>query len=218
MSNVPMRRVALFDFDGCLIRGDSFARLLRTLIERSPARRALALAALPVLLPMLATQRWKGHAARSFVRIATSGRDAAVLEAAIAAELERAKSRWIEPAWAALDAHRAAGDRVIVVTGAGDVLARPLLASRDRGGIELVASPVELRRGGWVARRHCFGAEKVRMLAEIGVEPPWDVAYSDSSVDLPMLAGARRAVLVSPKPRCEAAVQRVLPGIEVVRW
>jgi phosphatidylglycerophosphatase C len=213
-----MTRVALFDFDGCLIRGDSFARLLRSLIEESPWRRAAALAALPVLLPLLSTQRWKGRAARSFVSIATAGRDAEVLDAAVAAEVERAASRWIEQTWAALDAHRAAGDRVIVVTGAGDVLARRLLASRSRGDIELLASPVELGARGWVAKRHCFGPEKVRMLAEIGIEPPWDVAYSDSAADLPMLSAARRAVLVSPKPRCEAAVLKALPRTEVVRW
>jgi phosphatidylglycerophosphatase C len=212
-----MTRVVLFDFDGVLVRGDSFARLLRGLIWGSPWRRAAALTTLPVLAPLLASAR-KGPAVRCYVWLATAGQDAARLEAALAAELAAAASRWVEPAWAALDAHRAAGDRVIVVTGAGDVLARRLLAARGRADVELVASPVECGPRGWTARRHCYGPEKVRMLAEIGVAPPWDVAYSDSEADLPMLSGAKRAVLVSPRPRTEAAVRRALPGTEVVRW
>ena len=55
-------------------------------------------------------------------------------------------------------------------------------------------------------------------LAEAGFEG-WDVAYSDSLADLPMLRAAARAVLVDAKPQVVAEATRLLGRTpESVDW
>jgi phosphatidylglycerophosphatase C len=46
--------------------------------------------------------------------------------------------------------------------------------------------------------RYNHGETKVATLAAAGFAAPWDVAFTDALGDLPLLRGARRAVLVNP--------------------
>ena len=46
-----------------------------------------------------------------------------------------------------------------------------------------------------------------------------EVAYSDSSADLPLLKAARAPVVVNPKRGAEALFRRVLPpGTPILNW
>lgn len=213
-----MSRVVLFDFDGVLLRGDCMGRVIRRLLFRSPWHYAAAVAVTPIALPMMRSPRTMRFGARLYFRVATAGdRDGAAVAAAFDREVAEARERWMEGACARLEAHRAAGDRVIVITGAPEPLARALLASRGLAKVELFASEFVRGARGWRVGRHCYGAEKVRILAESGIDA-CAVAYSDSDHDIPMLRLAARAVLVSPKPRARVNVVRALPGVEHVDW
>ncbi|HET7842696.1 MAG TPA: haloacid dehalogenase-like hydrolase, partial [Xanthomonadales bacterium] len=67
-------------------------------------------------------------------------------------------------------------------------------------------------------RRHCYGAAKCVALAGSGHER-WDIAYSDSLADLPLLRGADRAVLVNASPAMVAEATRQLGRTpELVDW
>jgi len=211
-------RVVLFDFDGVLLRGDCMGRVMRRLLFRSPLHRAAAVAVTPIALPLMRATRTMRLGASLYFGIATAGdRDGAHVAAALEREVAEARGRWMEGACARLEEHRAAGDRVIVITGAPEPLARALLASRGFADVELFASEFTRGARGWRTGRHCFGPEKVRILAEAGIRA-CAVAYSDSDHDIPMLRLAERAVLVSPQPRARQNVVRALPEVEHVDW
>lgn len=193
------KRIVLFDFDGVLVAGDSFASVLRGLIGERWWRGALALLATPLALPLLLSGRHVSAGARIYQRVALLGVDAATFDARLrdfARELARDPARVRTQAVATLRAHVEAGDRVLVVSGSEQRLVAGVLATLELTGVEVVASQVRHERGGWRVLRHCYGARKVEALAALGIER-WDVAYSDSLADLPMLAGARHAVLVN---------------------
>ena len=114
--------------------------------------------------------------------------------------------------------HRAAGDRVVVATGAPPELARAILAFVAHQGVPVIGSEVGPRLGAMGATRHCHNEEKMRMLRERGYGEI-DVAYSDSSADLPLLLAAAAPVVVNPKASRVAYFRQVLPpGTPVLTW
>ena len=165
-------RVVLFDFDGVLVRGDSFSGFLRARVRRQAWRLALLLPLLPAL-PLLLLRR----------------------------------GFFVPDAVSALRRHLLRGDRVIVVTGCEEHLARALLQAVRLDGVELVASRL---RGSWLGAApavHNVGREKLRQMEAHGVEPPFACVYSDADADLPMLLAAERAVLVNPGESLRARMQ-----------
>jgi phosphatidylglycerophosphatase C len=122
--------------------------------------------------------------------------------------------RVVRDAVAAVRQHLVAGDRVIVVTASEENLARAFLDALGMTEVELVASSQVHKQG--VNNR---GQVKVRQLAGRGICPQWQVAYSDSLTDLPILLGARRAVLVNASPRTLARARAVLGDrVATVTW
>jgi phosphatidylglycerophosphatase C len=181
-------------------------------------RRAAGLVALLPAVPLAVLKAQRSRAIRLVVRAALLGLPAAELTRrtrAFGADLAREPGRVIRAGVAAVRAHAASGDRVVVVTASEQNLARAFLDALGLSTVELVATRV-YGRSGVVHNR---GAEKVRQLAARGITPPWHVAYSDSLTDLPMLAGARHAVLVNAAPRVLARACAALPGrVSAVRW
>jgi phosphatidylglycerophosphatase C len=186
----------LFDMDGVLVKGDSFALFMR----RAGAvgwRRATGFVGMLASAPLALVPRQRSRAIRLVVRAGLLGmsteefrRRAKAFGEALASEPGRVGKEGIR---AAQD-HLKAGDRVIVVTASEETLARAYLDRIGLHGVELIASQVD-------DGVHNRGAAKVDQLAARGISPPWQVAYSDSLIDLPMLRGAQRAVLVNASQR-----------------
>src|SRR5262245_26760621 len=65
--------VVVFDFDGVLIRGDSYAHLVREELRRSPRRRLAMLPVLAMAMPMLKVPALRRHGQRLVVRLAFTG-------------------------------------------------------------------------------------------------------------------------------------------------
>ena len=212
------RHVVLFDFDGVLVRGDAFARFVRRRLLRAWWR-------LPLLLPYLplaATRRGRRAAARAAVRLAWAGVDERAYRAqadAFGRALARDARHFSRAAFAALNRHRHAGDRVIVVTGCEHTLARAILDELGLGALELVASRLAKGRLGMRTVLHNVGREKLRQLEAMGVHPPWAAAYSDSLLDLPLLGGAERAVLVNgDSKRVKRAQAELGERVSCIDW
>ncbi|NII09761.1 haloacid dehalogenase-like hydrolase [Oleiagrimonas sp. C23AA] len=197
-------RLVLFDFDGVILRGDAFTLLVREQLRRGRWRYLPALAmALPSapLLPF--TRRPLRH---GVVRAALMGLGEArykALARRFGQRLARQPGRFHRDALTALRRHLAAGDRVVVVTGCETELVRAIFDELGLPDLPLVAS--RLKRG-WVGMRmacHNVGAEKLRQLLAHELGERWDIAYSDSLKDLPMLRAADSPVLVNASPRLQ---------------
>ena len=136
----------------------------------------------------------------------------------VAAHRGQIQARLLPLALEVLAGHRARGDRVVVATGAPPELARSILDFAGHGDVPVIGTAVGPRLGAMVATRHCHHEEKMRMLRERGYGDI-EVAYSDSSADLPLLRAARRPVVVNPKPGRVEAFRRVLPaGTPILNW
>ncbi|KAF1691731.1 haloacid dehalogenase-like hydrolase [Pseudoxanthomonas koreensis] len=215
--------LVVFDFDHTLYDGDSGSHLFAWMIRRNPLRVLAALLATPLLGPMVAflpTRRWgiSGyvwigsfgvHRVREFDR---------VIDRYVASHREGIAERLLPVALEVFAGHRARGDRVVVATGAPPELARAILGFVGHDDLPVVGTAVGPRLGAVVATRHCHNEEKMRMLRERGYGDI-EVAYSDSSADLPLLLAARRPVVVNPKPGRVEMFRRVLPpGTPILNW
>ena len=216
--------LVVFDFDHTLYDGDSGSHLFRWLIERAWWRRALALLAAPVAGPMVAFLPTRRAGISAFVWIGTVGlhrrRDLdALIDRYVATHADAIRARLLPIALDVLRHHRERGDRVVVATGAPPELARAILAFVAHEDVPVVGTLVGPKFGAVGALRHCHHAMKMAMLRDAGFTQPVDVAYSDSSADLPLLQAARRPVVVTPKPRRVAMFRRVLPpGTPILNW
>lgn len=221
-ANVDDPPIALFDFDGVLIHGDLFESFLRNRFRRQPWRLLPTLIVFPVLLLLLIVPLGRPLLIKLLVRLGLLGSRLARLEP----ELEhwgRKRARLpgvvIRDGVLALRRHVANGDRVIVITGCEQRLARSLLDELALGDIEVIGSRL---RDGWLGARpldHVIGRRKISALAEHGIHAPWSVAYSDSSRDTPMLKGAEQAILVNMDARSRKRIERRLgTKLTLVHW
>ena len=217
------RKTVVFDFDHTLYDGDSGSHLFAWLIRRSWWRTALALLATPVLGPLIAFLPTRRFGISGFVWIGTVGmhRSSTVdvlTDLYVAADREAIASRLLPHALAVLEQHLDAGDRVVVATGAPPELARAILSFVAHEQVPVIGTAIGPRFGAVIATRHCHAEEKMRMLREAGYTAI-DVAYSDSSADLPLLRAARHPVVVNPKPGRVEMFRRVLgSNTPILNW
>lgn len=211
-------RVALFDFDGVLLHGDAFALFVRSRYRRAWLRQLLVLPCLPWLLLVLPFSR--RLALRTLVHVALFGTGEARYRAqaqAFATELVLHSRRFNRDALRQLRRHQQAGDRVIVVTGCEQALVGGILEQLGLGDVELLASRLRATALGMRTGFHNIGANKLKALAAHGVRD-WQVAYTDSLMDVPMLKPAAEPVLVNGTPKLckkmDAALGRVVGRVE----
>ena len=217
--DAALPRVVLFDFDGVLIRGDSFYLFMRERYRRSWWRRLLALLSTPLLLLQLPFSRRLPM--RLLVRIALLGlgeQGYQVAANAFAATLARRPKQFCRDGLQALRRHQAQGDRVIVVTGCEHTLVSGIVQQLGLTNLEIVASQL---RPGWLGMRplwHNVGRRKVQSLARHGLSE-WQVAYGDSMYDAAMLKLAAEAVLVNGTPTLCKKVEKALGrAVTRVEW
>lgn len=219
---VETPRVVLFDFDGTLLHGDAYTLFMRARYRRAWWRGMLALSIAPILAAISTTRRGRRAAARILVRLALLGtneqryREEAARFGRALARNSRLFSRL---GISALRRHVHAGDRVLIVTACEETLARAILDELGLADIELVASQLTHGAGGWRVGVHNIGAEKIRQLALRGLNPPWEVAISDSLADLPILVAANQAMLVNPDRRMlKRASAKLGTRLGVAEW
>src|SRR6185437_4770912 len=128
---------------------------------------------------------------------------------AFATALVRQPGRFCREGLAVLRRHQAAGDRIVIVTGCEESLVCRVLAELRVTNVEVLASRLRASR---------FGRRKVELLAQHGIDA-WQLAYSDSSQDMPMLALASEAVLVNATPKLCKRVEKALGrAVARVEW
>ncbi|KAG0923255.1 hypothetical protein G6F32_014340 [Rhizopus arrhizus] len=141
-----------------------------------------------------------------------------VIDAYVLRNEAQMRAKLLPQALEVFAAHRAKGDRVVVATGAPPALARAILAFVALQAVPVIGTEVGPRLGGVGPPRRCHNEEKMRMLRERGYGDI-DIAYSDSTADLPLLLAARAPVVVNPKPGKVDFFRRVLPaGTRILNW
>lgn len=216
-------KLVVFDFDHTLYDGDSGSHLFAWLIRRSWWRTGLALLAAPLLGPLIAflpTRRWgiSGFVWIGTVGLHRRGTVDALTDLYVAADRQAIGKRLLPHALKVLQQHLDAGDRVVIATGAPPELARAILAFVAHENVPVIGTAIGPRLGAVVATRHCHAEEKMRMLREAGYADI-DIAYSDSSADLPLLRAAKKPVVVNPKAGRIDMFRRVLgKDTPILNW
>ncbi len=216
-------QLVVFDFDHTLYDGDSGSHLFAWLIKRNPLRLLAALLITPVFGPLVAMLPTRRFGISGYVWIATFGLHRArefnrIIDQYVLRHEAEIRQKLLPHALDVFAAHRRAGDRVVVATGAPPELARAILTFVAHQGVPVIGSEVGPRLGAMGATRHCHNEEKMRMLRERGYGDI-AIAYSDSTADLPLLKAARAPVVVNPKHSRVAYFGKVLPaGTPILNW
>lgn len=216
-------QLVVFDFDHTLYDGDSGSHLFAWLIKRNPLRVLAALLITPIAGPLVAMLPTRRIGISAYVWVATFGLHKArefnsVIDQYVLRHEAEIRRKLLPHALDVFAAHRRAGDRVVVATGAPPELARAILAFVAQQGVPVIGSEVGPRLGAVGATRHCHNEEKMRMLRERGYGDI-AIAYSDSTADLPLLKAAKAPVVVNPKHSRVAYFGKVLPaGTPILNW
>jgi HAD superfamily hydrolase (TIGR01490 family) len=197
--------VAVFDMDGTLLPSNVVESYLwLRLPELNTARRAREVTDVARALPrwLLTERRDRGAFLRSVYR-RYEGADYGELLRIVDEEVTQTMlGRLSAAAVRTIRAHRAAGHRTILITGAVAPLVRPVAPLFD----EIVAANLEVgpdgRCTGFLTRPPLVGEGRAAWLKHRASSDGWNLAasygYADSASDLPMLRSVGHPVAVDP--------------------
>ena len=215
-----MNRAAFFDLDGTLLRVNSGKLWFRR--ERAAGRLSRSVA--------IEAGIWLGLYGLGLMRAQTAlGRAAASL-AGQSEELivhrtrdffeEDLKQLFFPGARAAVEAHREAGDRLVLLTSSSTYLAECVKSYLNLD--DVLAMRFEVDGGQFTGGIHtlCYGSAKVDVAEAYAAREDIDLArswfYSDSITDLPMLERVGRAMVVAPDIRLSRRAKKM--GWPVLDW
>ncbi|WP_024550569.1 phosphatidylglycerophosphatase C [Siccibacter turicensis] len=199
------RRVVFFDLDGTLHQQDMFGTFMRYLLRQQPLNALLVLPLLPVIgLGLLI----KGRAARWPMSLLLWGCTFGHSEARLKA-LEKSFVAWFRThvtafpvVQARLTEYLASTDAdVWLITGSPMPLVEQVYVDTPwLPRVNLIASQITRRYGGWVLTLRCLGHEKVAQLEQqIGTPLRLYSGYSDSKQDNPLLYFCQHRWRVTPQ-------------------
>jgi phosphatidylglycerophosphatase C len=200
-ANRPDPWVALFDLDGTLTWSDTLASFLAGYLIRHP-RKLSALWRLPPALARYAANRDRGALKSRVIRMVMGGDSRSSVEAWAEPFVSSLRSRQMfrPAALAALEAHRAAGDHLVLMSASPDLYVPrigSLLGFERTLCTEVIWHGDRLDGGLQTPNRH--GEEKLRCLEWLRTQYPAlrIVAYGNSTSDLIHMRQADRALLVN---------------------
>ncbi len=213
---------AIFDLDRTVTRRPTFTAFLFFAARRRPAKLllapALAVAGLGYKLGLITRKRLK----EIMLSAVLAGRPRArVMELAEAFVAGRLRNGLRPGARRAIATHRAAGDRLVLVTASHDFYAE--LFGRELGFDRVVATRAawdsEDRLTGRIDGDNCYGAAKLAMLRDAlpDLKNGFTVTvYTDHHTDHQLLDWADTPVAVAPSRRLRALA--AARGYEIQDW
>jgi phosphatidylglycerophosphatase C len=217
----PRRWVAVFDLDGTLTWRDTLVWFLLNYLRRHPWR-VVRLWRLPfALLSFVALGRDRGALKSRVIRMVMGGAARADIDACAEAFVGtlRPRRRLRPDALAALEAHRAAGDHLVLLSASPDLYVPQI--GRYLGFERTLCTELEWRAGrleGALRTANRRGAEKSRCLAWLRTQYPGMpiVAYGNSAADLEHMRQADRALLVNGSAAARAEAKQ--SGVPTAEW
>lgn len=220
MSPGAVPAVALFDLDGTLTFSDTLLPFLAGYVAEHPGRLLRLAGLVPALLEYAAT-RDRGRLKSRLIRMVMGGDRRAEIDAyaeRFVSSLGR-RRMFRAAGLAALEAHRAAGDHLLLLSASPDLyvprIGRELAFERTLC-TELMWDGDRL--DGALKTENRRGEEKVRCLEWVRAEYPGAAitAYGNSDSDLPHLRSADRGVLVNAGARARRHAEQM--GISMTDW
>ena len=198
----PPPWVALFDLDGTLTWRDTLFPFLVSYLRRHP-RRARGLWRLPWALARYAAQgRDRGLLKSRVIRMVMGGASRVDVDGCAEAFVDAlTRRRRLRPAaLTVLDAHRAAGDHLVLLSASPDLYVPRI--GRSLGFERTLCTEVQWRGDrlvGALSTPNRHGAEKSRCLAWLRGQYPGlpIVAYGNSASDVDHMRHADQALLVN---------------------
>lgn len=217
----PRRWVAVFDLDGTLTWHDTLLLFLISFLRRHP-RRWLGLWRLPfALISFLAGNGDRGVLKSRLIQMTMAGSPRPVIDACADSFVHMLQPcRRLRPAaLAALEAHRAAGDHLVLLSASPDLYV-PRIA-RVLGFERTLCTEIEWqgdRLVGALKTANRRGPEKLRCLTWLRAQYPGlpIVAYGNSASDLAHMRYADRALLVNGSAAARALAAQW--GIPTSTW
>jgi phosphatidylglycerophosphatase C len=193
--------IALFDLDGTLTWRDTLLPFLLGYARRRP-HRALRLWQLPLALARYWQDRDRGALKSSVIRMLMRNEKRSVVNAwaqNFVAELKR-KQRFRPVALAVVEAHRAAGDHLVLLSASPDLYVPQV--GQMLGFERTLCTEIEWqgeRLDGRLKTPNRRGEEKLHCLAWLREQYPDSpvIAYGNSASDLDHMRQADRALLVN---------------------
>lgn len=211
----------VFDLDGTLLAGDSASVWMIGRIRKSIWRTAIAIAGLPLALPLTLYAPSRRIGGSIFLWIATVGLTKPELRRSFdcfAANASKGEGvAWRTAGIAELEKHSRKGETVLIATAAPAWLAESL-AETLPVRVPVVGSSLTRFMGGWIASYHCRHEAKCDAIQRAGYGERWAAAYSDSADDGPLLARAATAFLVNASRRNTGRLARLRVHVEQVVW
>jgi phosphatidylglycerophosphatase C len=217
----PRRSVAVFDLDGTLTWRDTLLPFLLSFLRRHP-RRVMGLWRMPLaLLSFVAQGRDRGALKSRVIRMVMGGAARTDIDACADAFVDtlRPRHRLRPAALAALEAHRTAGDHLVLLSASPDLYVPRI--GRRLGFERTLCTELEWRADrleGALRTANRRGAEKLRCLTWLRTQYP-DlpiVAYGNSASDLDHMRQADRALLVNGNAAARAQAKQW--GIPTSEW
>ena len=217
----PRRIVAVFDLDGTLTWRDTLLPFLLSFLRRHP-RRVMGLWRMPfALLSFVAQGRDRGALKSRVIRMVMGGAARTDIDACADAFVDTLgpRHRLRPAALAALEAHRTAGDHLVLLSASPDLYVPRI--GRRLGFERTLCTELEWRADrleGALRTANRRGAEKLRCLTWLRTQYP-DlpiVAYGNSASDLDHMRQADRALLVNGNAAARAQAKQW--GIPTSEW
>jgi phosphatidylglycerophosphatase C len=213
--------VALFDLDGTLTHRDTLLPFLAGYLARHSSRLPRQWRLLPAVLGYALGGRDRGLLKSRAIRAVMAGDTRTLVEVwaeQFVADL-KPRGAFRVAGLAALEAHRSAGDRLVLLSASPDLYV-PLIG-RLLGFERTLCTEVRWdgeRLDGALRTPNRHGAEKVSCLEQLRVDYPHApvTAYGNSLSDIPHLALAERALLVNGNAAARRGAARA--GIPTGEW
>lgn len=217
--------VAVFDLDGTLTWRDTLLPFLAGYARRHPSRVIRLWRVVPALLGYLAIHRDRGILKSALIKIFMGNDPRSTIDAWADVYVAGLTGRQVfrPAALAALENHRAAGDRLVLLSASPDLYVPRI--GKLLGFERTLCTEVRWRTDGGAARLdgtlqtpNRRGEEKSRCLAALRADYPnlRVIAYGNSDSDLPHLRLADAAVLVNAN--AGARRRAIAAGVAVGDW
>jgi HAD superfamily hydrolase (TIGR01490 family) len=212
-------RLAVFDLDGTLTRRDTFVPYLLGWIARHPRRRR-ALRLIAAMGRFCALGRDRGRLKSDLIRACMSGATRSDVRDWTETFVAGLAGRMLNPgALTAIARHRAAGDRLVLLSASVDLYV-PAIGLRF-GFAEAICTGIawsgELLDGA-LATPNRRGAEKLRCIEALRLRFPGAqiAAYGNTAADLAHLAAVEHPMLVNAGGKARRQAEKM--GIATDDW